>query len=172
MLYPVLNIIWLLIPAAVANAMPVIAARYKWLPTFNKPIDAHMHWRSQRLLGDHKTVRGFIIGIIFGSTVAIIQHQIVPFQISISPLLFGAVTSFCALGGDAMKSLLKRQLAIMPGHSWRPWDQIDYVVGALLGVYAFTSITLFQIVFAVLFFGLLSFCTSAIGYKVRVKKTI
>jgi CDP-2,3-bis-(O-geranylgeranyl)-sn-glycerol synthase len=36
------------------------------------------------------------------------------------------------MGGDAAKSLVKRRLGIAPGKRWIPWDQVDFVLGALI----------------------------------------
>ena len=37
-----------------------------------------------------------------------------------------------AMGGDAAKSFAKRRLGIAPGKPWFPWDQVDFVLGALI----------------------------------------
>jgi CDP-diglyceride synthetase len=36
------------------------------------------------------------------------------------------------MAGDSLKSLVKRRLGIPPGAPWRPFDQLDFVVGALV----------------------------------------
>ncbi len=36
------------------------------------------------------------------------------------------------MGGDAAKSFVKRRLGIAPGKPWIPWDQVDFVLGALI----------------------------------------
>jgi CDP-diglyceride synthetase len=36
--------------------------------------------------------------------------------------------------GDAVKSFFKRRLGITPGKSWFPFDQLDFVLGAILFV--------------------------------------
>jgi CDP-2,3-bis-(O-geranylgeranyl)-sn-glycerol synthase len=40
-----------------------------------------------------------------------------------------------AMAGDSVKSLVKRRLAIAPGEPWIPWDQLDFVLGALAVVW-------------------------------------
>jgi CDP-2,3-bis-(O-geranylgeranyl)-sn-glycerol synthase len=35
------------------------------------------------------------------------------------------------MAGDAAKSFVKRRLGIPPGRPWIPWDQVDFVLGAL-----------------------------------------
>jgi CDP-2,3-bis-(O-geranylgeranyl)-sn-glycerol synthase len=36
-----------------------------------------------------------------------------------------------AMAGDAVKSFVKRRVGIAPGRPFVPWDQIDFVLGAL-----------------------------------------
>ena len=45
------------------------------------------------------------------------------------------------MAGDSMKSLVKRRIGIAPGKPWIPWDQLDFVLGALafVGGRAFLS---------------------------------
>ena len=43
----------------------------------------------------------------------------------------GLALGIGALGGDALKSLVKRARGIAPGKSWVPFDQLDFAVGAL-----------------------------------------
>ena len=42
---------------------------------------------------------------------------------------------FGALFGDALKSFFKRQIGIRPGHSWMPFDQVDWIVGAVILIF-------------------------------------
>jgi CDP-2,3-bis-(O-geranylgeranyl)-sn-glycerol synthase len=46
---------------------------------------------------------------------------------------------FGALAGDSIKSFFKRRVGVKPGKRWFPFDQIDFVIGAL----AFASIVYF-----------------------------
>src|SRR4051812_27852644 len=47
-----------------------------------------------------------------------------------SPLL-GAWIGLGALSGDLVKSFAKRRRGILPGQAWIPFDQIDWLLGAL-----------------------------------------
>ena len=152
----ILETIWLLLPAGVANTVPVVAAKYNWLPPLNKPI--HI-----QLLGQNKTWRGVIIGVIFGSITGIFLGH---------GLVFGAALGFGALAGDAVKSFFKRRLKIAPGKSWPVFDQIDFVLGALIAASFFVSLTLLHVVTALIIFTMLSLATSFIGMKLKIKKSL
>jgi len=158
----ILETTWLFLPAVIANIAPVFAARYNWLPAFNLPIDNGVSFRGVRLLGDNKTWRGLVVGIIIGSTVGILQG---------SPVV-GLLLSAGALIGDATKSFFKRQLKIAPGKSWVPFDQIDYILGALLIAGWFMPLTSSRVITAVIMFSLGSYLVSLIGVKLKIKKSL
>lgn len=183
MMQIVLQVLWLLVPAGVANMAPAVAAHYNWLPRIAGPIDFGLKLGGRRIFGTHKTIRGFAVGIIGGGITGGIQHflrNIMFFQ-SISiftydpfgyAVFFGAVLGFAALVGDATKSFLKRRLHIAPGKSWKPFDQIDFVIGALIAAEFFTSISLVHIIVALVVFGIATFCVSVVGVALRIKQSI
>lgn len=136
-----LQVIWFLIPAGVANLVPPVAARL--LPRWETPMDFGLHWRGQQLLGSHKTLRGLLTGTLM-ATVAHHFQVLLAEEFSrldglaVSPLFYeywwmGTWLGFTALLGDGLKSLIKRQLRIAPGRPWLPWDKIDWIIGCLLG---------------------------------------
>lgn len=152
----ILETIWLLLPAGVANTVPVFAAKYNWLPSLNRPISAG-------LLGPNKTWRGIAVGILFGSiTGFLLGHG----------AIFGAALGFGALAGDAVKSFFKRLLKIAPGKPWPVFDQIDFVIGALIAASFFTALSFAHIITAVIIFSLLSLLTSGIGIRLKIKKSL
>ncbi len=155
------DIAWLLLPAAAANMAPVFAQHWSLLPALNIPVDFGLTWRGNRLLGDNKTVRGFVVGGVTGLLVGALRGA--AWQ--------GAAVGLGALAGDAFFSFFKRQLNMAPGTSWKPFDQIDFVVGALAALYFFAPINLFQIIFSLLLFGVGSFLVSAAGVALAIKKT-
>jgi CDP-2,3-bis-(O-geranylgeranyl)-sn-glycerol synthase len=46
--------------------------------------------------------------------------------------LLGLAFGVGAMGGDSLKSFVKRLKGIPPGRPWIPMDQLDFVVGSLL----------------------------------------
>jgi CDP-2,3-bis-(O-geranylgeranyl)-sn-glycerol synthase len=144
MLKDAIYVIWIFLPAGLANMAPIFAAHWHILPGLNKPLDFGKTFRNKRLLGDHKTIRGFVVGWFSAVTLVLIQavlyeninffqynSQFVNYH-NLSLLAWGTALSLGALGGDAIKSFFKRQINIDPGKSWVPFDQIDYVIGTLI----------------------------------------
>src|SRR5450759_1536936 len=119
-----LALVYLMAPAYLGNmAAPFV----KYWKGWNRPI-------SERWLGAHKTVAGFLLGVIVALGTAFLQSAI-DWKGSLVdyahwPAL-GLALGIGALGGDALKSLVKRARGIAPGKSWVPFDQLDFAVGAL-----------------------------------------
>jgi len=152
-----------MLPAGVANTVPVIAAKYSWLPALNRPLDGGATFRGRRVLGDHKTWRGLLVGIVFGSITGIILGQ---------SAVVGGLLGFGALAGDAAKSFFKRQLNIAPGKPWPLFDQLDYVLGALLVASFMFPLTTAHVISAVIMFSFASYATSYLGMKLKIKKSL
>ncbi len=119
------RLLYLMAPAYLANMTPPLVRYWRG---WNRPI-------SERWLGSHKTVVGFAAGVLAAVVVTLAQSRIawpnglVAYDHWIAlGLRFGAG----AMGGDAAKSFVKRRLGIAPGKRWIPWDQVDFVLGALI----------------------------------------
>lgn len=123
-----MQLVWLMLPAYCANmAPPFIRYWHGW----NAAI-------AERWLGSHKTWGGFVLGVAAGVLATLAQRWIdapfalIDFHIGIGQcLLLGLCFGVGAMGGDALKSLIKRRLHIAPGARWLPFDQIDFALGAL-----------------------------------------
>lgn len=137
-----LESLYFMLPAYIANMAPVI---FSFIPFGNFPLDHGKSYRGKRFLGDHKTYRGLFSGVIVGMLVILAQWAVSTQEffgeISLIPydlwplsrlLLFGFLISFGALAGDAIKSFFKRRIGVAPGKNWIPFDQLDFVIGALL----------------------------------------
>ena len=130
----VAQLVYLMLPVYLANMAPPFTRFWPW---WNPPI-------SRRWLGDHKTLLGFGLGIVVAVLTTFVQARLdwagslVPY--SEWPLL-GMAFGIGAMGGDSAKSFVKRKMGIAPGESWIPVDQLDFVVGALLIVWPWASIT-------------------------------
>jgi CDP-2,3-bis-(O-geranylgeranyl)-sn-glycerol synthase len=124
--------IWFIFPAYCANAAPVIFGG-------GKPMDfGKRFFDGKPLLGSHKTVRGFLAGLIVGTLVGLVQTLLfehVLFQYSPQfrySILLGFALSLGALTGDLIESFVKRRLNRVPGSSLPVADQIDFILGAFL----------------------------------------
>ncbi|MBI4449250.1 CDP-archaeol synthase [Candidatus Woesearchaeota archaeon] len=127
--------IYLYWPGAMANMAPVILKPvFPWL---DMPVDAGLRFRGRRLLGNHKTIRGFVLGIslaiitVYLQRIGPAQWQLVSYELW---WLIGLSLGLGALGGDAIKSFFKRQTGIPPGKNWFPFDQLDCVIGSILAL--------------------------------------
>ena len=125
---------YFMLPAYIANMMPVLGK--SMLTTLAHPIDNKYVLGGKPLFGKNKTWRGLLLGIFGGMLTTFVQsHFTTPLNLvsypEVWPLL-GFTMGCGALLGDLAKSFFKRRLSILPGKQWVPFDQIDFVIGALL----------------------------------------
>jgi CDP-2,3-bis-(O-geranylgeranyl)-sn-glycerol synthase len=151
---------------------PVFANKLK-LP-FDQPI-------SSQLFGEHKTWRGLIAGffaafvILYLQKLLFIRGDVILNKISlldynnISLLSYAAAFGFGALIGDLIKSFFKRRLNKKPGTPWVPFDQIDFVFGAVIFLYPLyqinLQITLILFVVTPMLHLLVNICSYRLGLK-------
>ena len=140
-----------MMPAYFANMAPVIV---KKIPFLNFPIDLNKKINNKPLLGKNKTFRGLIFGILFGIITAFIQHIFYQNGIFIGLgfvdysnwLPIGFLLGFGAIFGDLVKSFFKRRLNYEPGKPFIPFDQTDFVFGAIIFVYPLVSLTFDKVI--------------------------
>jgi CDP-2,3-bis-(O-geranylgeranyl)-sn-glycerol synthase len=125
----------LFLPAGMANMTPVLASKIPLLRDWKTPMDLGLSFRGKRLLGDNKTWRGVVAGVVVGGAVCYYLELAIHNSPSYGVFLFGAWLSLGALVGDAVESFFKRQRGTPAGQSWFPLDQIDYILGGLLFIY-------------------------------------
>ncbi len=175
------SVFWFFLPAYVANMAPVFALKYGWFPYLNKPVDFGKKFKGEPLFGHHKTIRGFVAGII-GAYLTILfqylQYERFGFLHSASILaydqynliLLGILFGFGALFGDLVKSFFKRRVKIKSGEKFIPFDQIDYTLGVIIFMApVFFPGFLFCAIGLVLNTGL-HFATNGVGYLLGIKE--
>lgn len=171
--------VWFFLPVGIANCMPIIAAAIPWLKNWSYPLDCYSHFREKRVFGDHKTIRGFVIGIISSIIVVYIQQYLwsadeintiikINYQ-DINPLVFGFLAGFGAIGGDALKSFIKRQYGIASGVSWFPFDQLDYILGAIFTTFFYIRLSFLDYIVIIFVWFFLHIIFSKIGYYTKLK---
>ena len=141
---------WYLLPAALGNHNASCGERI-FLPRVLKqvlaklaiPIDSGIRWKGKKLFGENKTWRGLVVGIITGICVAGIQtlfflnidffkrNTIIDYE-KVNFVLIGALMGGGALIGDLIESFIKRILNKPPGKPWFPYDQLDWILGAII----------------------------------------
>lgn len=171
-----LFVLWFFVPAGLANASPVFAVRIKQLDWLGIPLDRYRTFRGKRILGDHKTIRGFVSAVIVATATILIQVYLYNeyswvrelsslLDYSNSQVIFmGAFMGFGAMAGDSIKSFFKRQFSIPSGKSWFPYDQLDYIVGALLASLFFVILPLKYYLLTLLVWFMLHIVTVYIGW--------
>ncbi len=127
------QLFYLMLPVYFANMAPPFV---KYWSGWNRPI-------SRRWLGDHKTVVGFLLGVAVATVITFIQ-SLIAWREGLTSydrwLTLGLACGFGALGGDALKSLIKRRCGIPPGQPWIPADQLDFVIGGLVALSLFVTL--------------------------------
>lgn len=173
--------LWFFLPAGIANVFPIFAANIPLLKKYTAPMDFGKSWRGKRILGDHKTWRGMIVGIIAATLTLWIQQLLIgqfgwfaDFQNRVDytvlpTLVVGPLFAIGALGGDALESFFKRQFNIKPGDGWFPFDQIDYIIGGAIATLPFVNISLIQYVWLLLIWVVIHICSTIIGFFLGLK---
>jgi len=180
MLLKIFFLVWFFLPSGIANMVPVFAARIPWLDRWNYPADGYISAGSKRLLGDHKTIRGFVCGILAGLVVTVIQFAIIrqwphlaatfpPDYVSANPLLLGLLLGAGALLGDSAKSFFKRRAGVAPGKSWFPFDQLDYVLGSIVFTVLYVPLSLGHYLGLLVIGVLLHMAAVYIGYHLKIR---
>jgi len=99
----------------VANVMPWAAAKY-FSDYWRAPLDGGATFADgSRILGDHKTWRGLIVGTLACGGVAWILRY---------PLFLGIAFGFLSLAADTASSFVKRRFRLPPGAEIPGMDQL------------------------------------------------
>ena len=145
-------------------------------------MDFHKTFRGKRILGDHKTWRGFIAGVAAAIFVLWIQQLITAHvavigdfvmshvdYIDLPTIIVGALFGIGALGGDALESFFKRQRGINAGDGWFPFDQTDYIIGGALLTAPFIQLSIWQYLWLILLWLAIHVLFSYIGWLLKLK---
>ncbi|MFW6014584.1 MAG: CDP-archaeol synthase [Candidatus Nanoarchaeia archaeon] len=173
----ILTTFYYALPGLIANMIPVfVRNRFRFLAI---PVDLGKKFRGKRIFGSHKTVRGFVFGILGGLLIGLVQFLVsdVEFFSKISyieydvltSLVVGFVFGFAALFADTIESFVKRQIGIRPGKPFIPFDQMDYVIGIAVFSVLFKPVTIKMLVVLILLGPLLSIITTRMGYLFRIR---
>ena len=173
-------VFWFFAPAGLANIAAFSAGKIPVLKKYSYPVDFYKKYRGKRILGDHKTIRGFLAGIVVGIATVCLQiflfqhvfmlRHVLPLNYNhVNPWILGTLAAFGALAGDSVKSLFKRRMNISPGKSWFPFDQIDYILGGIVFTVFYIKLNLFQYILLFILWFLLHPLTTFLGYLFKLK---
>ena len=164
-----IDLVYFMLPAYLANMAPPLLKRINFL---NIPI-------SERLLGNHKTYRGLIFAVIIGMLIVYIQKILFQYDFfknislinySEYSLLLGFLLAFGAMFGDIVKSFIKRRANIMPGERFFPFDQLDFVFGALIFSYFMVKLSFVDIILILIISFILHIIFNHLGYYLRINE--
>ena len=172
---------WFFLPVGLATLGAFFSAKIPYLKKLSYPADFYLKFRGKRVFGSHKTIRGFIIGIICGIITIYIQifiyeqsavfRQIMIFDYSlIDPIIFGSLCGLGALVGDAIKSFFKRQNNIAPGKSWFPFDQMDQIIGGIMLTWFYIQLDLSRYILITVVWFLIHPFMTFVGYIFRLRR--
>ncbi len=162
------ELILLMVPAYLANMAPPFL-RYWHGP--NPPI-------SRKWLGDHKTYGGFLIGALAGLLAARLIFGLPGGSDSNSSLYpiapywfwFGISMGLAALVGDSLKSFFKRRIGIASGAPWIPFDQLDFIVAALLVLSCWMPLGWLEAVLIMLLSFVGDVLINQVSYRLGIKR--
>jgi CDP-2,3-bis-(O-geranylgeranyl)-sn-glycerol synthase len=78
---------------------------------------------------------GFGIGVLAAVVVTFVQSRVAWDGALVTSghwAALGLRFGIGAMTGDSAKGLVKRRVGIATGKPWVPWDQLDFVLGALI----------------------------------------
>ena len=176
-----LFVFWFFGPAGLSNLAAFLASKISFLKPLNQPVDFGLHFRKKRILGTHKTIRGFIAGILVAILIVYLEvflyqnirwvRTIIPIDYThINPVLLGFLLGFGALAGDSVKSFFKRQKNVPPGKSWVPFDQVDYIAGGVLLSALYIQLNLWQYLLLFFMYLFLHPFNTILGYLFKLRK--
>ncbi len=168
---------YFMLPAYIANMAPVIFR--KKLNFLAAPLDFGKKFRGRPLLGKNKTFRGLAVGVFFAIAVAFIQYLLkdsaVFYYLALAGLDYsswfwiGLLMGAGAITGDAVKSFFKRQVGIKPGKPFVPFDQIDFVLGALVFISIIYAPKWYVWISVLIISFILHFLTNHIAYWTGIR---
>ena len=163
-----------MLPAFLANMAPAIITH---ISGTGKPLDGGKYIGNNRILGDGKTIRGLIAGIITGITMALIQNMLAEYlNMPLFSIIAMITLPLGTLSGDIAGSFIKRRINIERGKALPLVDQLDFVTGAWLFTLIFdykwfiNYFTLPIIIAIIIITPLFHWLFNIIGYKLGVCK--
>lgn len=176
-LQSVTNMIWLMLPAYLASPAASIAI---FLTGQGKPIDLNKKINNKRILGNGKTYKGFLCGVLIGIIAAILQNVLNFYYFNKLLPVFSLITVITlplgAMLGDLIASFFKRRLGLKRGQAFPVLDQLDFVFGAWILTFIFASswfienFTLGIMLLSILFTPILHLIVNIIGYRLGISR--
>ena len=143
------------------------------------PVDAYKNFfDGKRILGDHKTLRGLITGIIGGLFGSIIVYYLAYDLLMREygaiglqyPMWIGLLMGWGCNFGDMVGSFIKRRINIKSGNSFPIFDQTGYMIFGLLWSWPVFKIVPWQfLVTLIVISPIIHFGFNVLAYLLKVK---
>ena len=165
----ILQAMYFFLPAYASNIAPVI---FRSINIFPQQVNAG-------IFGTHKSWGGLLYGMVFGTIVFYVQQSLYHYttfqQLSMinypqQPVIFGFLLASGAILGDLIKSFFKRRKGKIEGAHWFPFDQIDYVIGALLFIVPLYTPPLKIVITLFILAPFLHYTANYIGFLLGLKR--
>jgi len=168
----ILQALYFMFPAYMANAVPNFLPHFKMGRVLDSPIDLGRKLFGVRIFGNNKTVKGVLFGTLFGVVTGLSQYYLAnAFGYSLyEALIIGFLLGFGALVGDAVKSFIKRRVGIKPGAPFPVFDQIDFAIGALFFVSIAVDFSWKFLAVILIISPILPVIANIIAYFLKIKK--
>ncbi len=153
LLYHIAELLWYILPAYIANMTPVILGGGPPLDLGKNFIDG------KRILGDHKTIRGFVSGVVAGTLTGWLQGRI----------FCGFTLSLGSMIGDSLGSFVKRRFNLKPGDSAPLLDQLGFLLVAIALCLPYEPLSPLDILMLVVITPPLHLLTNVIAYFLGLK---
>jgi len=171
----VLGCFYFILPAYFANMAPVIVKKVNFLKI---PIDFGKRINDRPLFGENKTFRGLFFGVVFAVIVTFLQSFFYENGLFLSFslvdysnwLILGVLLGFGAIFGDLVESFVKRRLGYESGRPFVPFDQTDFIFGALVFAYPFVALSFSKIVIVLLLSFFLHIIVNHIAFYSGIRK--
>jgi len=164
--------LWFVAPAWAANAFPPLTGG-------RIPLDGGITIRGKRLLGNGKTLEGALGGLMFGCFIGWLLMMSMPLFPSelwlelglfeMTPLLV-ILIAVGALAGDIVGSAAKRRADLQSGAPFWPFDQLGFIIFALLLSSPVLILSLSTVVFVIIATLLVHWFGNILGCAIHVKK--
>ena len=168
MLELILSALYFFLPAYFANMAPVFVKKLNFL---NDPVH-------EKLFGKNKTWRGLVVASITGLIVFWLQKvaymngfvNLAIIDYADFSIMFGFMLGFGAILGDLVESYYKRKAEIPPGKPWPVFDQLDFVIGGIVGSFFFYVPPAEVVLVLMVASPLLHLIVNRIGYWLGIRK--
>ena len=169
----ILEVLWFILPAYAANSVAVDVSAVPFLKKYSQPMDFGASFMGKRILGDGKTWRGFICGILAGVIVGFVQSVLqarYSWGVLEMSVLLAFLLSFGAMTGDLIESFIKRRMGFVSGQSLPLLDQLDFVFGAFYFAWLLVPVDLMFFAVALVATIPIHYAANLIAWALKLKK--